>query len=70
MYCKIQNTVGSVSKVLLTIVQLGTFSRDFVNKYKYSPCYFPGWGRATRDLHPSCNTLYLSSPRLCFFIVI
>ena len=23
-----------------------------------------------RDLHPSCSTLYLSSPRLCFFIVI
>ena len=23
-----------------------------------------------RDLHLSCNTLYLLSPRLCFFIVI
>ena len=22
------------------------------------------------DLYPSCSTLYLSSPRLCFFIVI
>ena len=24
----------------------------------------------TRDLHLSCNTLYLLSPRLCFFIVL
>ena len=26
--------------------------------------------RQTRDLHLSCNTLYLLSPRLCFFIVL
>ena len=31
---------------------------------------FNGVVSQTRDLHPSCNTLYLSSPRLCFFIVI
>ena len=24
----------------------------------------------TRDLHLSCNTLYLLSPRICFFIVL
>ena len=31
---------------------------------------FSGVVRQTRDLHLSCSTLYLSSPRLCFFIVI
>ena len=31
---------------------------------------FSGMVRQTRDLHPSCSTFYLSSPRLCFFIVI
>ena len=29
-----------------------------------------GQGFQTRDLHASCSTMYLSSPRLCLFIVI
>ena len=31
---------------------------------------FSGVVSQTRDLHPSCSTLCLSSPRPCFFIVI
>ena len=29
-----------------------------------------GFAGKTRDLHQSCNTLYLLIPRLCFFIVL